>query len=64
MSVISDCRLQLLAQDPTAAARKIWFYVAIAATGISGLVLLITLLSVRRIRIAIATIKIASQVRC
>ncbi|GAX82666.1 hypothetical protein CEUSTIGMA_g10092.t1 [Chlamydomonas eustigma] len=47
--------------DPTAVNRSTFKYIAIAAAVVAGVVLLITLLMIRRIKIAIACIKVASQ---
>lgn len=47
--------------DPTALQRSTWRWIAIAAAAVAGIVLLITLLMISRIKVAIACIKVASQ---
>ncbi|GFR50844.1 hypothetical protein Agub_g13116 [Astrephomene gubernaculifera] len=47
--------------NPAESERKTWLYIAIGTSVVAGLVLLITLLCITRIRIAIACIKVASQ---
>lgn len=45
-------------QDPSAGDRKIWLYVAIGATVFTVLLFLLTLLMIKRIKIAVAVIKV------
>ena len=47
--------------DPTALQRSTWRWIAIAAAAVAGIILLITLLMISRIKVAIACIKVASQ---
>ncbi len=47
--------------DPTTLDRDTWKWIAIAASVVTGLVFLLTLLCISRIRIAVACIKVASQ---
>ena len=45
--------------DPTALDRKAWMWIGIASAIIAGVVLLVTLLMIRRIWIAVACIKVS-----
>ncbi|GLC34986.1 hypothetical protein PLESTB_001185800 [Pleodorina starrii] len=47
--------------NPAQSEQKTWFWIAIGASVVAGLVLLITLLCISRIKIAIACVKVASQ---
>lgn len=47
--------------DPTVVSRDDWKYAAIASAIIAGIILIITLLMISRIRVAVACIKVASQ---
>ena len=49
------------AGDPTTDSQTTWKYVAYAMTAVAGLVFLLTLLMLRRVRIAVACLKVASQ---
>ncbi|KAI8472764.1 MAG: plasma-membrane choline transporter-domain-containing protein [Monoraphidium minutum] len=48
-------------QDPSLVSRENWAYIAYAATAIAGVVLLFTLVMLRRVAVAVACIKVASQ---
>eukprot|EP00879_Flechtneria_rotunda_P020927 GHRR01022035.1.p1 GENE.GHRR01022035.1~~GHRR01022035.1.p1 ORF type:complete len:473 (+),score=147.31 GHRR01022035.1:32-1420(+) len=48
-------------EDPTGMSRENWSYIAYALTGVSALVLLFTLVMIRRVAVAVACIKVASQ---
>ena len=45
-------------QDPTEKDRRVWAYCAFAGTAATVLLFLITLLMIRRIMVAVATIKV------
>jgi choline transporter-like protein 2/4/5 len=47
--------------NPTALEKTTWRNIGIAAAVVAGLVLLLTLLMISRIRVAVACIKVASQ---
>lgn len=47
--------------DPSSVDRTTWKWIAIASAIVAGIVFLLTLLSISRVRIAIACIKVASQ---
>ncbi|KXZ44390.1 hypothetical protein GPECTOR_68g361 [Gonium pectorale] len=47
--------------NPAQSQQKTWFWIAVGTSITAGLVLLITLLCISRIRIAIACVKVASQ---
>lgn len=47
--------------DPTVVQRSTWKWIAIAAACVAGLVFLVTLLMISRIKVAVACIKVASQ---
>ncbi len=51
-----------LDMDPSADSRVYWSYIAYAMCGVVGLVLLFTLVMLRRVAVAVACIKVASQV--
>ena len=47
------------AADPTAGDRKVWAYVAYVMTALTVLLFLFTLVMLRRIKIAVATLKVS-----
>ena len=49
--------------DPTVVERSTWKWIAITAAVVAGVVLLLTLLMISRIRIAIACIKVRAEAR-
>lgn len=46
-------------EDPTEKDRQIWFYFSIVAAILTALLLLLTLLMIKRIRVAVAIIKVS-----
>jgi len=49
------------AGDPSSDSQQTWKYIAYAMTAVAGFVLLLTLLMIRRVKIAVACIKVASS---
>jgi solute carrier family 44 (choline transporter-like protein), member 2/4/5 len=57
LQAISDALPSVI--DPTVVDRTTWKWIAIASAIVAGLILILTLLSITRVRIAVACIKVS-----